>query len=98
MLLFGKILEALAAPSDLIEQFMADSLRVLTFPDGRTPGNAGVVSVSLHVRQGDSCEFMLDKEDRNTTTYLVGRKRPCFSIEVYMRALHKIRAMYNVSK
>lgn len=48
--------------------------------------------------QGDSCEFMLDQEDRNTTTYLAGRKRPCFSIDVYMRALHKIRAMYNVSK
>ena len=49
-------------------------------------------------KQGDSCEFVLGQENRNTTTYLVDRKRPCFSVDVYMNALHKLRAMYNVTK
>ena len=55
MLFFGKILQALAAPSELIQQFLADSLRVLTFPDGRNPVRARFASFhDFHSQQLDS--------------------------------------------
>ena len=64
-------------------------------PKGRRP------TVSMHVRQGDSCNYMLNKAVDKMTTYLengtIGR-RPCFSVDVYMEKLYELQKLYGVDK
>lgn len=57
-------------------------------------------SVSMHVRQGDSCDFVLDVSVEVITNYLRGEleQRPCFSIDVYMKKLYLLRMMYGVHR
>ncbi len=54
-LFFGKILELLATPSTLVEQFIGENLVMLTFPDGTTPVRTGFDSFNdFHRKQLDS--------------------------------------------
>jgi len=69
-------------------------------------GNDLDVSVSMHVRQGDSCDVTFDSPIDHMETYLQGapelenrlKKRPCFSIDVYMGKLELLRQRYRVNK
>jgi len=58
-------------------------------------------TVSMHVRQGDSCDKVLDHLAGDLTNYLTKTasgavERPCFSVDVYMTALHALREKYGI--
>lgn len=57
-------------------------------------------TISMHVRQGDSCDKVLDHMVEDMTHYITKNSsngevvRPCFSIDVYMIALRALREKY----
>jgi len=96
-------LNPLIALSYFKERFSAN----MTFQDLNEHGGGTFhrqpPSVSMHVRQGDSCDKMLNHSVPNMVNYLEKRPenenhgqslRPCFSVDVYMEALRSIRSRY----
>ncbi len=72
---------------------------------GNSPSKHLYSSVGMHVRRGDSCDNELDElVDIESVGELVyaqsakGEKRPCFSINLYMKMLHRLRELYNVKR
>ena len=65
-------------------------------------------SISMHVRQGDSCDKILRSAPPGMTHYLHTEvdsatkdttvTRPCFSIDVYMTALRELREQYGSTR
>jgi len=58
-------------------------------------------SVSMHVRQGDSCDRVLNSTQGDMTNYITKTAsgkvvRPCFSIDVYLRELQSLREKYGI--
>lgn len=105
IMVYGKLLSRLTRPSKLVQQYMEqnvvdvmgnkNAVRPEHFTDTAPP------SVSMHVRQGDSCDFVLHHEIAHMTTYINttgGHRRPCFSVDVYMKKLSLLRTLYAVNK
>jgi hypothetical protein len=79
---------------------LAGFLNTTTMPQVNQRGET-ITSVTMHVRQGDSCDYTLEHEVSNMDQYFSegeSGNRPCFSVEVYMQRLHQLRVMYNVRR
>lgn len=102
VLLYGLILSILSRPSGAVQAFMDSHL--LRLPrDGAADatGRISEISVSMHVRRGDSCDYNVLKEAQfYKTQYLNGPwyARPCFSVDMYMDRLRALHDKYGVSK
>lgn len=104
VVLYGRLLYLLARPSNLVVGYLAKNL-VSTNPHHHSR-DSNLPTVSMHVRQGDSCGIMiteLPSSEHGLDRYIndpreASTKRPCFSVDVYMQALKKIREMYNVRR
>jgi hypothetical protein len=56
-------------------------------------------SVSMHVRQADSCDFVVNDITGGVLHYLdANGKRPCYALDIYMQRLRELKARYNVSR
>lgn len=57
-------------------------------------------SVSMHVRHGDSCDFLSSEETNPEVSKPSkrGYKRPCLAIEVYMSRLYELKRRYGVKR
>ena len=63
--------------------------------------NGSHPSVSMHVRHGDSCVKILNEIpdlEKETLIDPGTANRPCFSIDVYMKALFRLKKLYNVKR
>ena len=54
-------------------------------------------SVTMHVRQGDSCDRIIDEVVTNLTNFKT-KIRPCFSINIFMKKLYELKKLYNVKR
>lgn len=103
IVIYGKLLNLLTRPSDAATSYINDHL-ISLHPDSaqgsRFKAFGRVVSVSMHVRQGDSCDTILDHEVASMERYLSKdlKVRPCFAVNVYLKKLDELRARYNVSR
>lgn len=108
MILYGHALTLMATPSEAVLEYLHDHLAELhaDVASGDGADLPFAPSVSMHVRQGDSCDFVLLDEDGDAEGYgrtrcLNAKKnytRPCYSINVYMKKLHMLRKKYGVRR
>ena len=100
IILYGKLLSLLTRPSKLAEKFTEEHLVQTYIKETNLLQNRSYYpSVSMHVRQGDSCDFILSAEEYKMKKYLNEQnKRPCFSIDIYMQKLRFVRSLYGVRK
>lgn len=58
------------------------------------------LSLSLQVRQGDSCDLVLEAFEDKTTHLWARRKsqRACYSVDVYMKKLHELAKRYPIKR
>jgi hypothetical protein len=61
------------------------------------------LSVSMHVRQGDSCDVILSELVTPMKSYLIQEpdkpsKRPCFSLDIYMAQLDLLKRKYGIMR
>jgi hypothetical protein len=59
-----------------------------------------VISVSMHVRQGDSCDYEVNYELPAESRYLSSKsgERPCYHVDLYMNKLYFLRQKYGVTR
>lgn len=59
-----------------------------------------IISVSMHVRQGDSCDYMVKYELPPQSKYLSSKsgERPCYHVDVYMKKLYYLQKIYGVNR
>lgn len=59
-----------------------------------------VISVSMHVRQGDSCDYQVNYELPAESRYLSLKsgERPCYHVDVYMNKLYLLQQKYGVTR
>lgn len=81
LMIYGKIIDLISRPSDVVKDYMQKNVVSIN----KHLHNQNYPSVSMHVKQGDSC-----------TNSSNGRK--CFSIEIYMKQLYQIRDLYGVKR
>jgi hypothetical protein len=57
-------------------------------------------SVSMHVRQGDACDDMTNEVNDKITQVVMSANnhRICYSVDVYMSKLYKLKELYGVSR
>lgn len=102
ILLYSRLLSLLATPSELIRNYMKQHTMTL-HRSSSILRNSGAESkpppaISMHVRQGDSCDKILNYTVPEMTHYLQGDVRPCFSVDVYMSMLRELQEMYGSYK
>lgn len=114
LLLYARTLSLLSAPSAVVKEYAARRLVMLPAslsgaaePD-RTASVTKPPAVSMHVRQGDSCDLVLTRAEPNMTHYLrqvfnpatnkTSSARPCFSVDVYLQALRELHAQYGSTR
>ena len=56
------------------------------------------LNVSVHIRMGDACDYVMDKKRPYSGNFWQTgyRNRPCFSFDVYLRELNRLRSLYGV--
>jgi hypothetical protein len=81
---------------------MSDVRNGHAFPSSLSsqPQQRRILSVSMHVRQGDSCDYEVRYELPPESRYLSSKsgQRPCYHVDVYIRRLHELRELYGVSR
>ena len=102
ILLYGRLLLSLVTPNKMMIEF-ASRHRVTVNAVTSENGNSGdFPTVSMHVRQGDSCDFIVSSEKDYSTgklSYLnksLSYRRPCYSVDVYMKKLYRLQSIYGV--
>ena len=119
LLLYARALHLLVAPSAIVKEYAARHLVTLpaslsSAPASGAAGNHSTAaaarppSISMHVRQGDSCDLMLTRAEPALTHYLrqavnpatnrTTTMRPCFSVDVYMQALRELQEQYGSTR
>jgi hypothetical protein len=106
MILYGHALTLMSAPSPAASDYMMEHVTELHPEVSESESSASALSVSMHVRQGDSCDFVLHDEDGDAHGFGRTRclnenqnfSRPCYSIDVYMKKLFLLRELYGVRR
>ena len=101
LFIFGKVLDMNSLPSMSVKTFV--SRHVVHIPASGFRHNEhtrAAPKVSMHVRQGDSCDFVIGAEMANMSSYLRwdrNNSRPCFAIDVYIKKLRYLQTLYGVN-
>lgn len=106
VLLYGLLLSIMSRPSKQVSDFTvkhlvhSDSGLKTFFDSSKDSAQTRGLSVSMHVRRGDACDYhILQEADYYKVRYLNGPwyQRPCFSVDMYMDQLRKIHARYGIT-
>ena len=96
VLMYGKILEMMSKPSKIVEEYIVQYLSNVN----QHLHDKNIPSVSMHVRQGDACDKMVNTVNEKITSVLMptNNYRICYSVDVYMSKLYKLKELYGVKR
>ena len=95
IMMYGKIMEMMSKPSSVVEEYIEHHLT----NNNQHLHDKEYPSVSMHVRQGDACDNIINDVDIKITKVNINNNiRNCYSIDAYMLKLHQLKDMYGVKR
>ena len=96
VMMYGKIIDLMTRPSTAVKLYMQKNVVSMN----KQLFNESYPAVSMHVRQGDSCNQVVSivAEKVISVSSNTGANRKCFSVDVYMKNLHRLRDLYGVKR